>query len=154
MLESRVPVSKVACGSCSLFPKRPMPWYGKITLASDVFLLNSANARGAIGGVSHLPLASSKLKWLQSSWSGSSRPRMLVIEGGQYFSFPGIVISSYFGFSSSFWITNNPKMSIIKRSSRRVFGLCPFSDVRQKVPTGSFLHLSDTIHGIVSGIDK
>ena len=84
-LESRVPISKVACGFCSLSSKRPMLWSGEIPQVTMFFLRNSASAKGVVGGVLHLPLASSKLKWLQASWSGRNNPRRLVIEGDQCF---------------------------------------------------------------------
>ena len=68
---------------------------------------------------------------------------MLVIEGDQYFSFPGVVIASYLGFSSSFWITNNQNKSTIRRSSLMGFrDLPPFSDVSQEVVAFLVLHLS------------
>ena len=102
------------------------------------FLWNSAVAKGGIGGVLHLPLSSSKLKWSQASWSGRSGPRMLVIEGDQYFSSPGIVISLYSGFSSSFWITNNPNKSIIRRSPSGVFGFCYLFEGPSESTDGQF----------------
>ena len=147
---SRVPISKVFCGSCSWFPRPPIPLSGNIQRASGVFMEFGCR-EGVVGGVLHLPLAISKLKWSQAPCPGRSIPRMLDIEGDQYFSFRGIVISSYLAFSSSFWITNNPNKSIIRRSSIRGFRVfAPFSKVRRKVMTGSFLHLSDIINGVIS----